>query len=303
MYGVKKPVIDITGSTLHFSEGVGSLNYYLKDVRKYELLSQEEEQKLFERIRNGDEKAVEELMNANQRFVLGVAKRYSSGDNIMDLVQVGNIGMLSAIDQYDPKKKGPDGKPVRFLSYAAWFIRREISAYVINNQFIRKTNNIKTVFKINKVKNNFYLENGRFPSVEEICDIIREEYGYEVKDKSYLYDLEMKYLNSTMSEDNTKDTFEQSKDYNEKSAVQNEVLDEIEQEHTKYYVEKLLWHLTDRERNIIEKLYGINQDKEYTMDEVAEELGLTRERVRQLKNSAENKLRKVAATEAKYYKK
>lgn len=294
MDGLKKPVIDITGSTLHFSEGVGSLNYYLKDIRKYELLTQEEEQRLFERIRLGDEKAVEELMNANQRFVLGVAKRYSSGDNIMDLVQVGNIGMLSAIDQYNPKKKGPDGKPVRFLSYAAWFIRREISAYVINNQLIKKTNNIKTVHKINKVKNTFYLENGRFPSVEEICDIIRDEYGYEVKDKSYLYDVETKYLNSSVSSDNQKDTFEQSSTFNEHSAVENEVIEKMDTDYNKCYVERLLGFLTDRERTIIQRLYGIHCDKEYTMDEIAEELGLTRERVRQLKNSIEKKLKKIA---------
>ena len=294
MYRTKKPVIDITGSTLHFSDGVGSLNYYLKDVRKYELLDEVSERKLFERIKNGDTKAVEELVNANQRFVLGVAKRYSSGDNIMDLVQVGNIGMLAAISKYDVNMKGPDGKPVRFLSYAAWFIRREISSYVTNDQIIKKTNNIKTIFKINKVKNTFYLKNGRFPSVEEISDIIREEYGYEVKDKSYLYDVETKYLNSSLSEDNNKDTFEQSQTYNEKSAVQNEVVEQIDEDYNKYYVGRLLGFLSDRERSIIEKIYGINQDKEYTMDEIATELGLTRERVRQLKTSAENKMKKIA---------
>ena len=138
MSSAKNPVIDVTGVNLHYSEGVGSLNYYLREVRKYEQLKPYEEKALFERIKAGDEKAKNELIEANQLFVLAVAKRFTAGDNIMDLVQVGNIGMLQAIEKFNPEWKGPDGKNIRFLSYAAWYIRREISAYLINDTLIRQ---------------------------------------------------------------------------------------------------------------------------------------------------------------------
>lgn len=295
MDNIKKPVIDITGANLHFSEGVPSLGYYLKDVRKYEVLTIDQERALFERIKQGDESAKNELVKANQRFVLAVAKRFSMGDNIMDLVQVGNIGMLQAIEKFDPNKKSIDGNPIRFLSFAAWFIRREISFYIVNNtSLIRKTNNVKTIFKVNKVKNNFFLENGRFPSVEELSDIIDKEYGIKIKDPSYLYDVETKYLNNNYNEDNKKDTFETSSVFNEKSSSENEYLDKIERENDKAVVGMLLDILKPRERTIVERLYGINSDRQYTIEEVASELGLTRERVRQIKIASVNKLKKLS---------
>ena len=294
MDALKKPVVNVTGANLHFSEDVPSLKPYLKDVRKYEPITIEEERKLFERIKAGDESAKNELVKAHQRFVLAVAKRFSVGDNIMDLVQVGNIGMLQAIDKFDLNKNGEDGKPIRFLSYAAWYIRREISFYLVNNSLIRKTNNIKTVFKINKVKNNFFLENGRYPSVNELTDIIDKEYGIKIKDPSYLYDIETKYLNTVFDEDNKRDTFEKSWTFNEKSAEVNEYVGEAEKEHNKYIANKLLEHLSPREQTVLKRIYGIGCDKEYTIDEIAKELNLTRERVRQIKISSENKLKKLA---------
>jgi len=291
---IKKPVVNVTGANLHFSEGVQSLNYYLKDVRKYEVITVEEEKDLFRRIKSGDKKAVNELVSANQRFVLAVAKRFSVGDNIMDLVQVGNMGMLQAIEKFDPNKKSSDGTQIRFLSFASWYIRREISFYLVNNVLIKKTNNVKTVFKVNKVKNTFFLENGRYPTVDELSDIIEKEYGIKIRDLSYLYDIETKYLTNSYNEDIKKDTFENSPMFNEKSSVQNEYLEKADNENDKYVVTSLLDMLKPRERTIIERLYGINADREYTIDEIASELGLTRERVRQIKISSVNKLKKLS---------
>ena len=292
---VNKPVVDVTGATQHFNDTADSLNYYLKDVRRYELLSPEEEKALFKRIKSGDEKAKNELIEANQLFVLAVAKRYSGYDNIMDLVQVGNIGMLQAIDNFNPERKSPDGKSIRFLSYAAWYIRREISFYVINNGLIKRTNNVKTVFKLNRVKNTFYLENGRYPSTEELREIIENEYGIKVKDQSYLYDVETKSLSSTYDGSDKKDTFERSELYNEKSATYNDYNQTIEEDHNKTVVSSLLHCLGEREQDIMKRLFGIGYDREYTMDEVSEVYGMTRERIRQIRNSSLNKLKKAYA--------
>lgn len=291
---VKKPVVDVTGANLHYSEGVQSLSYYLKDVRKYDLISIEQEQELFRRIRHGDKNAINELVSANQRFVLAVAKRFSIGDNIMDLVQVGNMGMLQAIEKFDPNKKCSDGTPIRFLSFASWYIRREISFYLLNNSLVKKTNNVKTTFKINKVKNNFFLKNGRYPNVEELSEIMDKEYGIKIKDLSYLYDIDTKYLNNSYNEDARKETFENSALFNEKSALQNDYIAQAEKEDEKRYVGELLDMLKPRERTILERLYGINTDRQYTMDEIAKDMNLTRERVRQIKTSSVNKLKKLS---------
>jgi len=291
---VKKPVVDVTGANLHYSEGVQSLSYYLKDVRKYDLISIEQEQELFRRIRLGDKNAINELVSANQRFVLAVAKRFSIGDNIMDLVQVGNMGMLQAIEKFDPNKKCSDGTPIRFLSFASWYIRREISFYLLNNSLVKKTNNVKTTFKINKVKNNFFLKNGRYPNVEELSEIMDKEYGIKIKDLSYLYDIDTKYLNNSYNEDARKETFENSALFNEKSALQNDYIAQAEKEDEKRYVGELLDMLKPRERTILERLYGINTDRQYTMDEIAKDMNLTRERVRQIKTSSVNKLKKLS---------
>jgi RNA polymerase primary sigma factor len=230
--------------------------------------------------------------------VLAVAKRYSSNDNIMDLVQVGNIGMIQAIDNYNPNKKGPEGKPIRFLSYAAWYIRREITFYIVNNGFIRKTNNVKTVYKLNRIKNNFYLHNGRYPSMDELKTIIEDEYGIKIKDYSYLYDIETKYIGATYDGADKKDTFENSALFNEKSASMNEYDDKIEYEYNKSLVDDMLKDLTKRERDIVKRLYGIGYDREFTMDEVSEMYGMTRERVRQIKNASVKKLKKLYVHES-----
>ena len=291
---VKKPVVDVTGANLHYSEGVQSLSYYLKDVRKYDIISIEQEQELFRRIRQGDKNAINELVSANQRFVLAVAKRFSIGDNIMDLVQVGNMGMLQAIEKFDPDKKCSDGTPIRFLSFASWYIRREISFYLLNNGLVKKTNNVKTTFKINKVKNNFFLKNGRYPNVEELSEIMDKEYGIKIKDLSYLYDVDTKYLNNSYNEEARKETFENSALFNEKSASQNDYISKAEKEDEKRYVGELLDMLKPRERTILERLYGINTDRQYTMDEIAKDMNLTRERVRQIKTTSVNKLKKLS---------
>ena len=294
---VRKPVIDVTGVNLHFNEASTSLSYYLKDIRKSEVLSFEKEKALFERIRNGDKSAEKEIIESNQRFVLAVAKRFFTGNNIMDLVQEGNLGMLKAIKEYNPDRKGENGEPIRFLSFASWYIRREISFYLVNScPLVRKTNNVKTIFKINKIKNTFFLKNGRQPTNEEVCEIMESEHNMKINDLSYLYDVETKLLSNNYNEENTRETLENSQVFNEKSASLNGYVDKAEREYNMAITKTFLSKLTPRERTIVECLYGlgINLDRPYTMDEVAKELGLTKERVRQIKNSSVNKMRKYS---------
>lgn len=288
-----KTIIDVTNPTSYFSENTGTLNLYLKDIRKYDILSAEEEHELCKRIKEGDEEAKETLIKSNLRFVLAVAKRFNTSDNLQDLIQIGNLGLMQAIEKFDCYRTGEDGKPLRFLSYAVHYIRREIAFYLLNNGLIRRTNNIKTTLKTNHIKNRFYLQNGRVPTVEEIADIIKEEYGIEVKDLSYLYDVDTKHLESPAGDD-SKETYGNSAAYNEKSASYNEYNKVIDEEENNFMLSKLLPCLDEREKTIITGLYGVKMDRPLTMEELGDELNISKERVRQIRNTALKKLRKFA---------
>ena len=152
-----------------------SISAYLKEINKYKVLTASEEADLIKKMRNGDLDARNHLIAANQRFVYAVAKRYGNDDNVLDLVNEGNIGLMQALDTFDASKGN------RFLSYAIWYIRREINAYLNNdNLLIRKTNNTKTIYKLSKIKEKFYAENNRYPDVDEIAAILEAEYGFKI---------------------------------------------------------------------------------------------------------------------------
>jgi len=161
------------------------LESYLTEIRKYPLLKTEEEIELFYKIKNGDEKARETLINCNQRFVFAIAKRYCNSEKVMDLINEGNIGLIDAIDRFDPTKG------IRFLSYAVWYIRRSIVYYLMNdNVMIKKTNYSKCNGKINSIKNKYFCENGYMPSDDEIVEMMKNEFDINIVDKSDIFEEE-----------------------------------------------------------------------------------------------------------------
>ena len=193
-----------------------TINAYLKEINKYKVLTATEEAELVKKMNDGDEKAKALLIASNQRFVYAVAKRYGNDDNILDLVQEGNIGLMLAIETFDPSKGN------RFLSYAIWYIRREINAYLNNdNLLIRKTNNTKTVYKVSKIKSKFFAEHNRYPDVDEIARILEEEYGITIKDKTDLLDITTTPI-STCFDDEDSRAFENTPYFTEKTAVEND---------------------------------------------------------------------------------
>lgn len=268
-----------------------ALASYLKDINKYKVLTHKEEAELIWRMRNGDEEAKDILIAANQRFVYAVAKKYGNEDNVLDLVNEGNIGLMEALRTFD------DSKGTRFLSYAIWYIKRGIYAYLNGeNLLIRKTNNTKTVFKVNKIKNAFFAEHNRYPSIDEVCDILENDYGLKIKDKSDLLDVITTSI-STCYDDEDERAFENTPYFTSRTSVSNEYVDEMEAEHNALYSETLLNYLPEREREIIAKAFGIGYARPLTNAEIAEDLGLSTERVRQLRNAAIEKMRKVATAE------
>ena len=274
-----------------FISGDRTLNNYFKEINRYKVLTAAEESELVRRMNEGDESARDRLIMSNQRFVYAVARRYANADNVLDLVSEGNIGLMTALETYDL------AKGTRFLSHAIWYIRRQINAYLNSeNLLIRKTNNTKTVYKLSKIKDKFYAENGRYPDVDEIAAVLEADYGLKIKDTSDLLDVTTISI-STCFDDEDSRAFENSPYFTERTAVGNDYLPEMDREFNTVVSGDLLSGLTDRERVIVSMAYGIGYNKEYTNAEIGEELGMTGERVRQLKKGAIEKMRQVAVAE------
>ena len=275
----------------NFIGGNRSLNDFLKDINKYNVLSHTEETELAERMKAGDEQAREKLISANQRFVYAIAKRYGNDDNVLDLVNEGNKGLMTALDSYDPEKKN------RLLSYAVWYITRDILAYLNGeNVLIRKTNNTKTVYKIPKIKEKFYAEHNRYPDVDELAEILESEYGLKIKDKTDLLDISTTSINTCFDDEDAR-AFENTPYFTEKTAVDNDYVSEMEQEHSSIVSGTLLSMLSEREQTIVKMSFGIGYNKEYTNAEIGEEVGMSSERVRQIKHAAIEKMKQYAVAE------
>ena len=268
-----------------------TISVYLKEINKYKVLTAAEEADLIKKMRNGDVDARNHLIAANQRFIYAVAKRYGNDDNVLDLVNEGNIGLMQALDTFDASKGN------RFLSYAIWYIRREINAYLNNdNLLIRKTNNTKTIYKLSKIKEKFYAENNRYPDVDEIAAILEAEYGLKIKDKTDLLDISTTSINTCFDDEDAR-AFENTPYFTEKTAVDNDYLPVMDNDFNSAVSGALISSLTEREQTVIKMSFGIGYNKEYTNAEIAEELGMSSERARQLKNGAIEKMKKFAVAE------
>jgi RNA polymerase primary sigma factor len=257
-----------------------ALDKYLQEIGKEEMISIEEEVELAQRIRKGDKKALERLTKANLRFVVSVAKQYQNqGLSLPDLINEGNVGLIKAAEKFD------ETRGFKFISYAVWWIRQSIlQAIAEQSRIVRlPLNQVGSVNKINKLLNKFEQENERRPSVEEISEKL---------------DLPEDKIDEAMSV-NTRHV---SVDAPFVDGEDNSLLDvlinddapmadrSLLMESLKAEINNALKVLNERERGVIEAFYGINQP-EMTLEEIGAKFGLTRERVRQIKEKAIRRLR------------
>ena len=257
-----------------------SLEKYLQEIGHEERVTVEEEAELARRIREGDRAALEKLTRANLRFVVSVAKQYQNqGLSLPDLINEGNLGLIKAAEKFD------ETRGFKFISYAVWWIRQSIlQAIAEQSRIVRlPLNQVGSVNKINKALNKFEQENERRPSVEEIAD----EVGLP-QDK--IADA-MKVSGRHVSVDAP---FVEGEDNGLLDIIANEdspMADKtLVAESLRKEVERVLGTLNERERNVIEAFFGINQP-EMTLEEIGVKYGLTRERVRQIKEKAIRRLR------------
>jgi len=257
-----------------------SLDKYLQEIGREELVSPEEEVELAQRIKRGDHKALDKLTRANLRFVVSVAKQYQNqGLSLPDLINEGNLGLIKAAEKFD------ETRGFKFISYAVWWIRQSIlQALAEQSRIVRlPLNQVGSLNKINKAFNKFEQENERQPSTEELSEIIdvpKDKIADTLRVSGRHVSVDAPFVEG---EDNSLlDVLPNDDSPNADKSLVDESL------HTE--IERALSTLSTREREIIRTFFGIGC-QEMTLEEIGERFGLTRERVRQIKEKAIRRLK------------
>ncbi len=257
-----------------------SLDKYLQEIGREDLITVEEEVELAQRIRNGDRAALEKLTRANLRFVVSVAKQYQNqGLSLPDLINEGNLGLIKAAEKFD------ETRGFKFISYAVWWIRQSIlQALAEQSRIVRlPLNQVGSLNKINKAFSKFEQENERRPSPEELAeelDIPVEKIADTMKVSGRHISVDAPFVEG---EDNSLlDVMANEDSPNADRVLINESLSKE--------IDRALSTLTEREHEIVKKFFGIGVP-EMTLEEIGDEFGLTRERVRQIKEKAIRRLR------------
>jgi len=256
-----------------------TLALYLKEISKIPLLTPEEERRLAERARKGDKKAREKLILSNLRYVVHIAFQYRNhGLSLSDLINEGNLGLIKAVDRYDARKH------TRLLTYASWWIRYTITTALANRKLIALPSKHKNIAQM--VRNNYQkvaTKYGRDPTLEELASELK-------LDVSELSDAFLSNK-SELSIDYMQDTNLKLEGLLESSLPSPE--EEHRRRELKEEIKKLLKILTEEERYIIKELFGISEIPKppRSLSAIGREMGISRERVRQLKERALHKLR------------
>jgi RNA polymerase primary sigma factor len=258
-----------------------SLDKYLQEIGREELITAEEEVVLAKKIRDGDQEALEKLTRANLRFVVSVAKQYQNqGLSLPDLINEGNLGLIKAAKRFD------ETRGFKFISYAVWWIRQSIlQALAEQARIVRlPLNQVGSLNKINKAFSKLEQEFERTPSAEELAEILdiaedkvadtmRVSGRHVSMDAPFVQGEENTLLDVLVNNDSPRaDTMLISE------SLQKEI-------------ERSLSTLTERERDVVRLFYGIGFNHEYTLEEIGDKFDLTRERVRQIKEKAIKRLK------------
>lgn len=258
-----------------------SLDKYLQDIGKEELITAEEEVELAKRIKQGDQTALEKLTRANLRFVVSVAKQYQNqGLSLPDLINEGNLGLIKAAKRFD------ETRGFKFISYAVWWIRQSIlQALAEQSRLVRlPLNQVGSLNKIKKATSKLEQEYERMPSVDEIAELMEiPEYKIDKAMK-----ITTKYISMDAPinpDDETKflDVYVNDEGPSTDSILMRESLNKE--------IQRSLATLTEKERDVINLYYGIGMNHGLTLEEIGAKFDLTRERVRQIKEKAIRRLK------------
>ena len=250
-----------------------SLDKYLQEIGKVDLITSDVEVELAKRIREGDQIALEKLTKANLRFVVSVAKQYqNNGLSLGDLINEGNLGLIKAAKRFD------ETRGFKFISYAVWWIRQSImQALAEQSRIVRlPLNRVGSLNKISKTFSDLEQKFQREPSAEELADVLQisqEEVTDTMKISGRHVSMDAPFVNG--EENNLLDVLTNENDVTPDSAL---MIDSLRRE-----VQRALATLTQRESDVIAYYFGLNGETAMTLEEIGEKYNLTRERVRQIK--------------------
>ena len=258
-----------------------SLDKYLQEIGRVDLITAEEEVELAKRIKEGDHPALERLVKANLRFVVSVSKQYQNqGLTLPDLINEGNLGLIKAAQRFD------ETRGFKFISYAVWWIRQSIlQALAEQSRIVRlPLNKIGSINKINRAFSDLEQKYGRPPTPEEIAeslDITIEEVKQSIKNNGRHLSMDAPLKDSEDS-NNMYEVMSSDSSPKPDKQLMNESLEEIE---------RSLSTLTPREADVIRLYFGLSGKHPMTLEEIGEKFDLTRERVRQIKEKSIRRLK------------
>ncbi len=263
-----------------------SLDKYLQEIGKEELITAEEEVELAQRIQQGDKVALEKLVKANLRFVVSVAKQYQNqGLSLPDLINEGNLGLIKAAKKFD------ETRGFKFISYAVWWIRQSIlQALAEQSRIVRlPLNQVGSINRVKKEFMKFEQQYERQPTEKELAEIL----DMPVEKIREAFDISGKHVSVDAP-------FQESEDGSLLDVLANPNAPKTDAQLMKdslnVEIERALSTLTERERDVIKYFYGINAEQ-LSLEEIGEKFGLTRERVRQIKEKSIRRLRHSSRSE------
>lgn len=278
--------------SIHNSGETDSLKQYLREIGRYDLLTEDEVKTLFKRIEAGDKAAHDVVVEHNLRLVVkyakSIKKAYRAEEPIMDLVQAGNIGLMRAVDKFEVDKG------YAFSTYASWWIKQSIIRHIFDNESsIRVPVHMSERFvSLSRAIRNFQEENGREPTFEELSkrvNITKKEYEvFKSLDRNVIS------LNTVINEESDTEII----DFIPCTEAADPVYEETHQKMLCETINDVLARLETRESYIIKARYGLDGMPAKTLEEIGRDLGITRERVRQIETIAMKKLRTSVKAEA-----
>ncbi len=263
---------------------VASLDKYLQEIGRVELISAEEEVALAQRIKQGDVAALEKLTKCNLRFVVSVAKQYQNqGLTLPDIINEGNLGLIKAAQRFD------ETRGFKFISYAVWWIRQSIlQAIAEQSRIVRlPLNKIGSLNKINKASSKLEQIHQRKPNNDEIAELL-EISPNEVRDSMRNSGRHVS-MDAPLIQDEDITLYDLLGNDEIKTPEQGLLTDSL-----KIEIERAIATLSKREADVLRFYFGLNGNYPLTLDEIGEKLGLTRERVRQIKEKAIRRLKHIS---------
>lgn len=258
-----------------------SLDKYLHEIGRVDLVTAEEEADLAKRIKKGDKDALEKLIKANLRFVVSVAKQYQNqGLSLPDLINEGNLGLIKAAQRYD------ETRGFKFISYAVWWIRQAVlQALAEQARIVRlPLNKIGSITKINKTFVKLEQEYQREPTVEEVANLL--DTSSEIVEDAFKVSMHQVSMDAPIHDEDGNSLYDVLLNEDSPSPDNGLMKNSLSRE-----IDRTLSTLGEREADVIRYFYGLCGYRQHTLEEIADEFGLTRERVRQIKEKTIKKMR------------